>query len=220
MNRADPRNWGIDQKLAFLALVLGFLALLGSPSPGGAVTINTRELADIVESEVDHVTVEELADWIIQGRSDYRLLDVRDPKSYAAYHIPTAESVELRNLSDYPLYRNEKIVLYSGGGIHSAQAWFLLRAEGFAGSYILLGGLNAWKEDILFPELPADATPDEVASFARRRTVSEFFGGKPRTGTGGTAGAAQPSEVAMPKVAPPSPVVAPHRHAHHHKEGC
>jgi len=90
MNRADPRTWGINQKLAFLALALGALALLGAPSPGGAVTINTRELADIVESEVDHVTVEDLADWIVQDRADYRLLDVRDPESYAAYHIPTA----------------------------------------------------------------------------------------------------------------------------------
>jgi rhodanese-related sulfurtransferase len=44
-------------------------------------------------------------------------------------HIPTAELVELRDLHDYPLYHNEKIVLYSDGGIHSAQAWFLLRAE-------------------------------------------------------------------------------------------
>jgi hypothetical protein len=50
----------------------------------GAVTLNTRELADIVESEVDHITVDELADWITQDRADYRLIDVRDPESYAA----------------------------------------------------------------------------------------------------------------------------------------
>ena len=217
MNRADPRTWGINQKLAFLALALGALALLGAPSPGGAVTINTRELADIVESEVDHVTVEDLADWIVQDRADYRLLDVRDPESYAAYHIPTAESVELRDLHDYPLYHNEKIVLYSDGGIHSAQAWFLLRAEGFAGAYILLGGLNAWKDAILFPELPVDATPGEVASFERRRAVSELFGGKPRTGGGGTA---SPSDIPLPKVKPPAAVAAPRARKKHHKEGC
>ena len=216
MNRFDPRTWGINQKLAFLALVLGAVALLGSPSPGGAVTLNTRELADIVESEVDHITVDELADWITQGRADYRLIDVRDPESYATYHIPTAELVELRELNDYPLYHNEKIVLYSDGGIHAAQAWFLLRAEGFAGAYILLGGLDAWKDEILFPELPADATPAEVAGFERRRTVSELFGGKPRT----DGSAARPSESALPKVEPPAPIAAPHARKKHHKEGC
>jgi rhodanese-related sulfurtransferase len=189
---------------------------MGSPSPGGAVTLNTRELADIVESEVDHIAVDELANWITQDRADYRLIDVRDPESYATYHIPTAELVELRDLNDYPLYHNEKIVLYSDGGIHSAQAWFLLRAKGFAGAYILLGGLDAWKDEILFPELPADATPVEVASFERRRTVSELFGGKPRT-DGSTA---QPSEVVLPKVEPPAPVAAPHTSKKHHKEGC
>ncbi len=217
MHRVDPRAWGINQKLASLALALGALALLGSPSPGGAVTINTQELADIVESEVDHVTVDELADWIIQDRADYRLIDVRDPDAYAGYHIPTAELVELRDLHDYPLYQNEKIVLYSDGGIHSAQAWFLLRAEGFAGAYILLGGLDAWKDDVLFPELPIDATQDELASFERRRAVSELFGGQART-SGGDA--AKPSEVMLPKVKPPTPVAAPRTRKKHHKEGC
>ena len=216
MKLADPRTWGINQKLALLALVLGGLALLGSPSPGGAVTLNTEELADIVESEVDHVTADELADWIVQGRTDYRLLDVRDPESYAEYHIPTAELVTLRELHDYPLYRNEKIVIYSDGGIHSAQAWFLLRAHGFAGSYILLGGLHAWTDEILFPELPPDATPEEVAGFERRRTVSALFGGKPRTG----GSAAEPAEVTLPKVAPPAAVSAPRKRKKLHKEGC
>jgi neutral ceramidase len=75
---------------------------------------------------------------------------------------------------------------------------------------------NAWKDEILFPELPADATPAEAANFERRRTVSELFGGKPRT----DGGAARPSESALPKVEPPAPVAAPHARKKHHKEGC
>lgn len=217
MHRADPRGWGINQMLAAVALVLGALALAGSPSPGGAVTLNTQELADIVESEVDHITAEELAKWIVEGRADYRLIDVRDAESYAEYHIPTAELVTMRELHDYPLYRSEKIVLYSDGGIHSAQAWFLLRAQGFAGSYILLGGLHAWQDEVLFPERPADATPEEVAAFERRRRVSEMFGGKPRTDEGRADEAAG---VALPKVKAPAPVAAPRKRQKHHKEGC
>lgn len=216
MSRIDPRGWGLNQRLAAVALTLGALTLLGSPSPGGAVTLDTRELADIVESEVDHITADELADWIVQGRADYRLIDVRSPEAYAEYHIPSAESATLRDLYDYPLYRNEKIVLYSGGGIHSAQAWFLLRARGFAGSYILLGGLDAWTDEVLFPWLPADATPAEVAEFEHRRRVSELFGGKARAG----GGAVEQAGVELPKVAPPAPVAAPRKRKKLHKQGC
>ena len=73
MHRADPRGWGINQKLGAVALILGALALVGSPSPGGAVTLDTRVLAAIVESEVDHITAEELAKWIIEDKLPVRL---------------------------------------------------------------------------------------------------------------------------------------------------
>jgi rhodanese-related sulfurtransferase len=212
----DPRNWGINQKLAAVALTLGGLALVGSPSPGGAVTLDTEELAHIVESEVDHVTAEELAEWVIEGRVDYRLLDVRDPAAYAEYHIPTAESVTLRELHDYPLYKNEKIVLYSDGGIHSAQAWFLLRARGFSGAYILLGGLDLWMDDVLFPALPQDATEEEREAFARRQAVSRAFGGKPRT----DVDESEPAEIVLPKVAPAASSPVPQRRKRPNKEGC
>ena len=164
---------------------------------------------------LDHVTVDELADWIIQGRNDYRLLDVRDAAAYAEYHIPTAESVKLSELADYPLFRNETIVLYSDGGMHSAQAWFLLQARGYSGARILLYGLEEWKDRILFPALPADAGPREQADFARRSRVSRFFGGTPLSGV---EAAAERPQVAMPEAPQAAaPVVSRKRKR---KEGC
>ena len=208
-------QWTLKRRLAALALTLGVVAVFGEPTGGGTVTLDTRELAAIVESEVDHVTVDELADWIIQGRNDYRLLDVREPADYAEYHIPTAESVQLTELADYPLFRNEKIVLYSGGGMHSAQAWFLLRARGYAGSYILLYGLEEWKDRILFPALAPDAGPEERADFERASRVSQFFGGTPLTDV---ATDVDRPRVAMPEApAAPAPVVSRKRKR---KEGC
>jgi rhodanese-related sulfurtransferase len=194
--------------LAIVALVLGAFAVLGNPYQGSVVSINTQELATIVESKVDHVTVEELASWIIQGDTEYRLVDVREEVDFAEYHIPSAENVLITDLADYPLYRNEKIVLYSDGGIHSAQAWFLLKAKGYHGAYILFDGLNAWKDEILFPSLPADATPEEQASFERARFVSEFFGGTPRTGV---TGEIDEAAVPMPTIDAPARKVAPTR---------
>jgi rhodanese-related sulfurtransferase len=201
--------------LALVALILGAVAVFGSPYHGSVVSLNTQELAVIVESKVDHVDATELADWIIQGKTDYRLIDIREAEAYAEYHIPTAENVPIAELPDYPLLRNERIVLYSDGGIHSAQAWFLLRAQGFPGVTMLFGGLDAWKDEVLFPALPADATPEQLSSFERARVVSEFFGGTPRSGVEAKA---EVAAVPLPSVETPARVVAPTRKKR--KEGC
>lgn len=206
----------VSRKLALLALALGGIALLGEPQESGSVRLNTQELAHIVENEVDHVDVEELADWIVQGRSDYRLIDVRADESYVRYHIPTAENVRIVELSDYPLYRNEKIVLYSDGGIHAAQAWFLLRAQGYKNSYILLGGLEMWKDEVLFPALAENASAAMRAAFEKRRSVSTFFGGQPRTGA---AAVEETYAVPAPTLETVPNVVIPKR-SKKQKEGC
>ena len=69
-------------------------------------------------------------------------------------------------ISESHLHRNERIVLYSGGGIHSAQGWFLLRAQGFPGSYILLGGLDAWMDETNDPLLETVNLPYPPEQFA------------------------------------------------------
>ena len=136
-----------------MALGLGAL-VLGGPQPG-KIVLDERELAAIVEGELDHVTPDELADWIVAGRQDFRLIDLRTAAEYAEYHIPQAENLAITALVDSDLARNEKIVLYSAEGIHSAQAWFLLKAKKFPAVYILLGGLKQWTEQVVFPESPA-----------------------------------------------------------------
>ncbi len=173
----------LNQKLALMAVALGFIGLFaGSPYRGSKAMIDAKELALIVENKVDHVSAEELADWIIQGKSDYRLLDLRTEKEFSEYHIPTAENAALADLSNYPITRNEKIILYSEGGIHSAQAWFLLKAMGFKGVYMLFGGLEEWNDKILFPKIPESPTQDQLAAFNKIKEVSKYFGGSPQAG--------------------------------------
>ena len=209
----------LNQKLGVLALALGAIALFAQPQRGPFVKLDARELALVVEKEVDHVKAPELAAWIIEGRSDYRLLDLRTAQEYATYHIPSAENVQLSGLADYPLQRNEKIVLYSEGGIHSAQAWMLLRAQGYAAVYMVFGGLDSWKDEVLFPSLPADAGPQALAQFEKTAQVAKFFGGEPRLG-GDAAAPAAGAE--LPKLAapPPSPGPAAPVAKKKKKEGC
>jgi rhodanese-related sulfurtransferase len=210
----------LNQKLAAVALALGALAMFSQPHRGPFVKLDARELALLVEQEVDHVKPAELAAWIVAGRSDYRLIDLRTADEFAAYHIPTAENAQLTALAEYPLLRSEKIVLYSEGGIHSAQAWLLLRAQGYEGVYTLLGGLDGWKDEVLFPVLPVEAGPRERAQFERTAALSQFFGGQPRTDD---AAVTEAPTTALPKLTAPTttgpavPTAAPRRKK---KEGC
>ena len=177
----------LNQKLGAVALALGALALASQPHRGPFVRLDARELALVVEQEVDHVTPAELAAWIVEGRTDYRLLDLRSEAEFAAYHVPTAENVPVSALPDFPLLPKEKVVLYSEGGIHAAQAWFLLRAQGHKAVYTVLGGLDGWKDEVLFPVMPADADPQELARFERTAAVARFFGGAPRAASDAAA---------------------------------
>ena len=173
----------LNKKLGLLLLLLGAAAAVaGDPYRGAETTVDAKELALIVQRELDHVAPDELAEWIIQGKADYRLIDIRSQGEFAAYHIPTAENVQISALSDYGLLRNEKIVLYSEGGIHSAQAWFLLKAQDYKGVFILRGGLEEWKESVLFPALPTHPAPEQTARFEQAKAMSAFFGGTPQTG--------------------------------------
>jgi len=215
---------GASQRLALVAIVLGLGALaIGSLDRGGKVTLDTRELAAIVEGEVDHVTPEELADWLIEGRQDFRLVDLRPESDFESYHIPGAARIAIPDLEAAGLPRNEKIVLYSEEGIHSAQAWMLLKARKYPGVYILLGGLAGWKDHVLFPVRPAEGAPvAERAAFARAAEIARHFGGTPRAAAAGgeAVAAALPTPETPKVVAPVAPPPGAKPGAKRKKEGC
>jgi rhodanese-related sulfurtransferase len=218
----------LNQKLAVAAVALGAIALFAAPYPGSKVTLDARELALIVGTEADHVEAPELAAWIIESRADYRLVDLRTEAEFALYHIPTAQSISMNLLTDAGLLRQEKVVLYSDGGIHSAQAWMLLRAQGYKSVYMLKGGLEEWKDQVLFPAVADNPTASERARDERLTSISAFFGGQPRSAAAVAAGAAATPAMATAAtpvsptvVAPPSPAGgAKPAAAKKKKEGC
>jgi rhodanese-related sulfurtransferase len=163
------------QRLALLAGLLGILAAVaGTPFRDQKVTIDLKELARAIESENDHVSADQVAEWILL-RSPIRVIDLRDSTAFATYHIPTAESLTMEKLLEEDSLKDRILVLYSEGGIHAAQAWMLLRAKGYTNARTLKGGLTAWREDILFPVISETASPEERVLFAKRKALSEYF---------------------------------------------
>lgn len=205
----------LNQKLAVVAAVLGAVALFGQPYPGTISKVDAGELAARAGADTAQVGVDELAGWLIEGRADFRLIDVRDAEAYAAYHIPAAEQVPVAGLADYALDRNEKILLYGKDGVQAAQGWFLLQSRGYRHTYLVEGGFDAWKNQVLFPGLPENPGPGEQARIAQAQRISAFFGGQPRTG-GSTAAV---PEIEMPAVQ--APAAMPVRTGRKKKrEGC
>jgi hypothetical protein len=211
----------LNQRLGVLALALGALAVFANVAPGHTVTVNAKELLTSVARAEDHVTPAELAAWIIEGRADYRLVDIRNEKAFAEYHIPTAENVPLATVTDGALGRTDRIVLYGDGGIHAAQAWMVLKGKGYTQVYTLLEGLDAWKDEVLFPVMPQSPTPEEKARFERAAQVAKFFGGQPRAAAApGSEPMALPTQAAAPGVAPPTLPAGAATGPKKKREGC
>ena len=71
-------NLSTPKKLALFALLLGIIAVFaGSPYMGSEVRVNTKDLALTTVKNADKIKPLELADWIIKGKADYTLVDLR-----------------------------------------------------------------------------------------------------------------------------------------------
>jgi rhodanese-related sulfurtransferase len=194
----------LNRRLAVAAVALGLVAIAAQPTRAGRVTVPSRDLALSAQRGADQVSASELADWIVAGRADFRLIDLRDEAAFAAYRIPNAEHVPIARLLDAPLSRNETIVLCADDGVKASQAWFLLKANGYHGAYMLTGGLEGWKTVVLFPRLRDGAGADAQRENDLLRARAERFGGRPLAAA--TAGA--DATLAPPPPLPPAPLVA------------
>jgi len=136
-------------------------------------------LAKTIAAEHDHVTVAELSDWIIKDQRDFELVDIRDLADYQAGHIGEARHVPLAALlSDASLAglpTGRKLVVYSNGTAHAAQAALLLRLVD-RDAYALLGGFNYWQAYLHDPQAAGVAEMDPVKR-AKYQAVACFFAG-------------------------------------------
>ncbi len=175
-------NLSLNKKLALIAFILGIIALFaGNPYGGTTLKVNVKDIALSTVNNSDKVSVLELADWIIKGKSDFELVDLRSEEKYNQYTIPGSQNIPLPQISSSDLLRNQKIVLFSNDDVATSQAWFILKSKDYKGVYILDGGLNAWKEKVLFPKAPVNGSKEDLANFEKMKEVAKYFGGQAQT---------------------------------------
>jgi rhodanese-related sulfurtransferase/uncharacterized membrane protein YedE/YeeE len=118
-----------------------------------AAPIEMDGLLEILSSGKDHMEPEELAALLLEGESDLIVVDVRPEEEYARFHIREAVNVQLADLPAFMRENRakEKVVLYSNGMTHPAQARDALFRQGFRNVLVLTDGLTGFLDRCLKP---------------------------------------------------------------------
>lgn len=162
-----------------LMAVAAVLAACGQPPETG----NTATFMDVAQSAAraeDRVSVEQLAEWLIEERKDFVLIDVRSQdefvqgKIHEASNVPLAELVTSEGIATLPTDR--KIVVYSNGSENAAKAATMLRLAGLD-AHLVTGGYNAWHQRILNPDIPAEELDGESLQVSAQRAYACYFVG-------------------------------------------
>ncbi len=207
------------KRIGILAIVLGVIAaIIGSPCNTTKSAVNLKELSMLAKKDIKEIKVHDLAKWIIEGKMDYRLIDLRDESKYNEYNIPSSENIPVESLLNSDLMRNEKIILYSDDDLVASQAWFILKAANYKSVYVLDKGLEAWKNEIVFPSCTCGDNPsvEQKQLHAKKAEIAKFFGGQiESTGSGN-----EKVKKNMPKLKAPKKIKLKTNRKKPAREGC
>ena len=165
-------------KATSLSIMLASVAACGS-SDDSQVSLTAVALA--AAQQDDRESVEDLAGWLIEGRADFKLIDVRTPEDFEngsiadAENIPIAQIVSREVLTRLPTDR--MVIVYSNGSENAAKATVLLRLSGID-AHLLTGGYNAWHARILNPDISSAELDGESLQVSEQRAYSCYFVGE------------------------------------------
>jgi rhodanese-related sulfurtransferase len=210
--------------LKWLLTLIGIsmLAACGNDeAPTGVNWSDLEQISQAASRAEDRVAVQQLAEWIVESKQDFTLIDIRDDKSYQDGHIDGAENIPMAMLvkpDSLKELSGKKVIVYSNGSENAAKATVMLRLMGLD-SYLLSGGYNAWHQHVLNPDIPEQVADDEAPQVALQRAIACHFSG---ASARPPAEAVQPVESAAPAFTPPvfTPPAAPAAGGLIVDEGC
>jgi rhodanese-related sulfurtransferase len=163
-----------------LGLALAIIAGCGGKQAG----VTGKALVDVAQAAArgsDTVAVEDLAQWLVEGRQDFMLVDVRPPGDFErgsigeARNLSIAELVTVDVLATLP--EDRKVIVFSNSSENGAKGSVLLRLAGID-AHVLSGGYNAWHTRILSPDIPAHEQPGESLQVREQRALACYFVGE------------------------------------------
>lgn len=128
----------------------------------------------------------ELADWMLSGRRDFAVVDLRDDAAYRAGHVRDAEHCGSCHedraqgraaMEEHFVDLSKKVVLYTQTGKESVELPKMLAKN--PRLHVLEGGYAGWQREVLAPVSFDDVTTDEeLAARRRREAVRAHFAGE------------------------------------------
>ncbi|HOK02058.1 MAG TPA: rhodanese-like domain-containing protein [Spirochaetota bacterium] len=165
---------------AYTAMILAVIMLFLPGSDTRKFSFKPEVLATAIVSGEDSIAPATLSEWIIQGKSDLMIIDIRSEEDFSKGAIKKAVNIPLQKLLTKETINSEfnipkTVVLYSNGNSHAHQTWLVLKSAG-VDALVLQGGYNAWVETILNPSKPVAMEDDEVLKYNAAMSVAKFFG--------------------------------------------
>jgi rhodanese-related sulfurtransferase len=168
--------------LAAILLLLG-LGLIFLPERNHPEEASPRALLSDLRNPSRFISVDKVAEMIIDKDPTLLLVDVRSLYDNMDYSLPGAHCIPLEEILMYDwidslAYNQSKIVLFSNSDILSDQAWMILKREKYNNIHVMKGGLNYWFNTIIQPVPPAETAPDEeIDLYQFRKGASIYFTG-------------------------------------------
>jgi rhodanese-related sulfurtransferase len=184
--------------LSIVVLALGGVAAMLPNSKNSSLELNEKALHQELMLSSHFVTVDELADLLINQDPSVQLIDVRTIEEAKKDPLPAALNIPLDSMfsPEKNFYLDQSVmknILYSEDDQLATQVWMIARQKGYKNNYILQGGINAWKNNILKPKYPDASAPKAAFDlYEKRAAASQYFTGA--------------ETVIKPKVAPVIPI--------------
>ena len=169
-----------------LSIVLGCLGLVAAILPqkrNSSIELDAQQLLNEIQLENYVISVDEMANALINNDPEYQLIDLRSEEDYKAYSLPGSLNIPFDSLfsETWVPYIDQiarKNVFYSNGTMLASEAWMLTKQKGYKNNYILNGGLNNWYATILEPKEPASTDgEDAFFQYEARLGMKQFFTG-------------------------------------------
>jgi len=168
--------------LAAILFILGFV-LLVLPEKKQLSETSPEVLKYELGEETHFVSVDKVAERIINQDPTLLLIDVRMADDYLKYSLPGAENIPLEEIlnpdwADILGQADRDIVFYSNADVYAEQAWMFARRKGYKKLFVMQGGLNNWFQTIIQPVIPNEtSSAKEIETYHFRKAASIYFCG-------------------------------------------
>jgi len=174
----------VKRSYQFLALILVILA-------GGLIVLPKQQQHEGIAPELfvknmvsteRYINTDVLADRMVNQDPVLLLIDTRTTEEFEKYSLPNAVNIPLSHIFNEELnpYLDQDVydvVLFSNDNFTADEAWLIGNRMGYQRLYVLDGGLNAWFETIIEPELPKETMSREAFElYAFRKAAGKYFG--------------------------------------------